>query len=257
MKRRSRRTYQLLSLVPRFSRDSALPLDEKMKKLHILLFAILSISYLHGEGLGGIEDGEFKAPQLNMVVPVDETWTIGLGNEGDVPPLLHRISEDQVLTIMFMNDRNQFSGAQYAEAFKKDLSKMPNFKELKGVEEFETNQKILGYEYKTEGDDSDGLKYRYGITHIRTLNGVFTAISVTEASESPEHINKALQLMRGIEFDIEILPTTDRNSPAVESKSSAFQIGEKIGEYTVYTLVALVVIGAIKRTTNKKSNNAG
>jgi hypothetical protein len=220
-----------------------------MKKLFISLLSIYSFCSLQAEDLGYIENGTFIAPKLAIQLPVDDTWTVGVGNEGDVPPLSHRISDDQALTVMFMNDPNQLSGLEYSKRFKSDLSQMANFEQLKEITKFDTKQHLSGYEYAIEGDDN-GLKYRYGITHIRTKKGIFTAISVTEASESTEYITKALGLLKSIRFNPEILPEP-MNAP-IQNQSLSY----KLGEYTVYILIGLAALGAFKRVMTKKSKSS-
>ena len=47
-------------------------------------------------------------------------------------------------------------------------------------------------------------------------------------------------------------PELERKNPA-SSKSPAFEFGEKVGEFTVYALLTIVVVGSLLRLKKKKS----
>lgn len=221
-----------------------------MPKL-LLILLLLTPATLFPNDMGELVGGAYVSKTAGFHIPVPDGWYIGPTTKSGFPSLIFRISNDQVLNIIFTQDDEKVSVSSLAKSYLYQLKSLPSFKLLHEIAPLPLQQPVDACYFDFERDKADSPRYRQGVFFIQTHDRLIVAVSVTEASEDPAYMAKAHELMKGIVFEANRLPAPSTKA----ATSSAFSISEKIGQGLGFLLIALIGYKACQRLGSKKNAN--
>jgi hypothetical protein len=221
-----------------------------MRKL-LWLFLVLS-AVLRANDAGELIESKFVSKKFGFSVPVDAAWYLGPSTKSGNPSLVYRISPDQVLNIVFSENETPAPVAALAQAYLDELKVSPNFKLLTPIKTIATRQNLKASYFDFQRGADGEVAYRQGILMIPTRGNPLVLISVTETSEDPAYMIKALDLMKAITLDPDRLPAVSTTKE--KDLQTAYLLGKRIGQYGVVCLPLIAIVIWLAVRSSKRSS---
>ena len=217
---------------------------------NLLYLAMIFTTALRANDEGELAHGNFVSKKFGFSVPVEDAWYLGPLTESANPSLIYRISDDQVLNIVFSDNGEPASVQALAQAYLNELKESPDFKLLTPIKPVTVMQNIQSRYFEFERGKAGEVRYRQGILMIPTHGNPLGFISVTEASEDPAYMTKALAVMKAITLDPERLPAPTKEA----NLNAAYQLGKRIGQYGFLGIsVIFIVVLCSFRSAKRRS----